>query len=256
MRSRPALPWLDAQPIRFPDPRTAWSAPDGLLAAGGALTNDWLLTAYRSGIFPWFDDDSGPILWWSPDPRAGLVPGTMHVSRSLRRGVRGWQRSGSARATLNRAFEPVVNGCAGPRKDSSGTWITPKMRAAYAQLHEAGHAHSVEVWRDEQLVGGIYGVAVGRVFCGESMFSRCPNASKVAFFVLSELLARRGFVLLDAQMPTLHLRSLGVQTIDRERYLGLIGRYAQAHDDTGGWSLHQDLANLSALTLASQGTQA
>ncbi len=248
MRSRRTLPWLDPEPVRFPDPRTAWSAPDGLLAAGGALNVDWLLAAYGHGIFPWFDDDNGPILWWSPDPRAGLVPGNMHVSRSLRRAVRSWLRNGEARASVDQNFPQVMAGCAGPRKQSSGTWITPKMRRAYADLHQAGHAHSVEIWRNADLVGGIYGVAVGQVFCGESMFSTCSNASKVAFFVLSELLRRRGFKLLDAQMPTEHLHSLGVRTMSRDRYLEMIRQYGKAATQPGAWSLDSDLASLTALS--------
>ncbi|MGI9327418.1 MAG: leucyl/phenylalanyl-tRNA--protein transferase [Pseudomonadales bacterium] len=248
MRSQRTLPWLDPEPVRFPDPRTAWSAPDGLLAAGGALSVEWLLTAYGQGIFPWFDDDNGPILWWSPDPRAGLEPGSMHVSRSLRRAVRSWLREGTAWASVDQNFPQVMVRCAGPRRQSSGTWITAKMRRAYTDLHRAGHAHSVEIWRNEELVGGIYGVAVGQVFCGESMFSGCSNGSKVAFFILNELLRRRGFKLLDAQMPTEHLYSLGVRAMSRDRYLALIRQFGQAATQPGAWSLDSDLASLSALS--------
>lgn len=248
MTDRPKLPWLAPDRVIFPDPRTAWQAPDGLLAAGGALTVPWLLTAYRSGVFPWFDDDTGPILWWSPDPRAGVAPTAMHVPTRLRRLIRRAYRQRRYRASADTAFAEVVNACAAPRRDSGGTWITTNMRLAYQRLYEAGYAHSIEIWEDDTLIGGIYGVAVGDVFCGESMFSGVSAGSKLAFYVLCGHLAATGFELLDAQMPTGHLASLGVAPLSREAYLNIITRHGQHDRAVGRWSLSEDLAAIADRT--------
>lgn len=238
----PPLPWLPAEPVAFPPPAQAWSSPDGLLAAGGALTEPWLLAAYRQGIFPWFDDDEGPILWWSPALRAGLVPGTMHRSRRFRRSMR---KDGERwRASADQAFDAVVAGCAAPRSYSRETWITPRMASAYGELHRRGHAHSVEIWQDSTLIGGIYGVAIGQVFCGESMFGTLSNASKTAFGVLQAWLAVRGFVWLDVQMPTAHLESLGARALPRANFLNVLAQYAQAASDPRPWVLPPQLATL------------
>ena len=168
------IPWLGRRDP-FPPVEEALDEPNGLLAAGGDLSPERLIDAYTRGIFPWFNDED-PVLWWSPDPRMVLFPRELHVSRSLRRVI----RSGQFAVTLDRAFTDVVEGCAAPRANQDGTWITDDMALAYSRLAELGYAHSVEVWEGEALVGGLYGVAVGRVFYGESMFSRTNNASKVA----------------------------------------------------------------------------
>src|SRR4051794_39794809 len=167
-----SIPWLGAQDP-FPPVERALVEPNGLLAAGGDLSPERLLDAYGRGIFPWFNDED-PVLWWSPDPRMVLFPRELHISRSLRRALRG----GSFSVTLDRAFDAVVRGCAAPRDDHDGTWITTDMMRAYSRLAQLGHAHSVETWEGPELVGGLYGVAIGRVFYGEPMFSRRSNASK------------------------------------------------------------------------------
>jgi len=184
----------------------------GLVAIGGDLRPERLLHAYRSGIFPWYDED-GPICWWSPDPRAIFELDGLHISRRLRRTV----RSGRFQTTINRDFAGVIRGCAEGRDD--GTWITTDMIAAYERLHQLGHAHSLEVWHGDQLAGGIYGVAIGGFFAGESMFHRASNASKVALCHLVRRLQERGFVLFDIQMATRVTRQLGAVTISREEYL-------------------------------------
>ena len=222
-RALSPLPWLAPEPVAFPDPLDAWHEPNGLLAAGGALTPSWLITAYRNGIFPWFDDDAGPILWWSPDPRATLEPGAARITRSLSKRL----RNGGFRVSADNAFAAVVDACAAPRDGANGTWITPQMKAAYLALHELGYAHSVEVWRGETLVGGLYGVAVGRLFCGESMFSQERDASKVAFAVLAEQLRRWDFALIDCQLPTAHLESLGACERSRNDFLATIDTLRQ-----------------------------
>lgn len=203
---------------RFPDPRRA--PADAPLAMGGDLRPATLLDAYRHGIFPWpAGGDDAPILWWSPDPRAVLTPDGIHVSRTLARTL----RSGRLRTTLDQAFTDVVAGCAD--RPGEGTWITPSMASAYAELHELGHAHSLEVWDAAgDLVGGIYGVAVGAAFCGESMFHRVRDASKVALVALTEHLRDTGFWFLDAQLPTPHLGSMGASVVARARYLDMLAR--------------------------------
>ena len=211
-----SIPWLGAHDP-FPPVESALAEPNGLLAAGGDLSPERLLDAYAHGIFPWFNDED-PILWWSPDPRMVLFTGELHVSRSLRRVL----RSGTFTVTLDRAFEDVVRGCAEPRADQDGTWITGEMFDAYVRLARLGAAHSVEVWADGLLAGGLYGVALGRVFFGESMFSRRSNASKVALAELTQQLARWSFTLIDCQMSTSHLASLGAREIPRTQFLRLI----------------------------------
>jgi leucyl/phenylalanyl-tRNA--protein transferase len=209
-------PWLGVRDP-FPPVETALAEPNGLLAAGGDLSPERLIDAYAHGIFPWFNEDD-PIFWWSPDPRMVVFPSELHVSRSLRRIV----RSDAFTVTLDRAFDAVMQGCAEPRADQDGTWITTEMMLAYGRLARIGYAHSVEVWVADELAGGLYGVAIGRVFFGESMFSRRSNASKVALTVLAEQLARWRFTVIDCQMSTPHLASLGAREIPRAEFLRLV----------------------------------
>ncbi len=192
--------------------------PNGLLAAGGNLRPDTLIDAYNKGIFPWYSEGE-PLLWWSPDPRAVIFPSSFHRSRSL---SRLW-RKGVYRITFNQAFHRVIQACSQPRGDSAETWITADMQAAYLELHRLGHAHSVEVWSESTLVGGIYGVSVGAVFCGESMFSEVSNASKLALVGLTQM--TRGLELIDCQLPNPHLFRLGAERIPRSRFLQLLEQY-------------------------------
>lgn len=208
MRARPG------EPSRFPDPRRA--PADGPLAWGGDLEPATLLDAYRHGIFPW--PVRGELFWWSPDPRAVIPLDGLRVSRSLRRTL----RSGRLECTVDTAFDAVVRGCAD--RPGEGTWITPGLRVAYRRLHRLGLAHSVEVWAQGTLAGGLYGVALGGAFIGESMFHRVTDASKVALCRLVERLRARGFRLLDAQMPTDHLQRLGAVTVPRATYLAQLDR--------------------------------
>lgn len=207
------IPWLTEEPI-FPPVELALQSPSGLLAAGGDLSATRLLAAYRLGIFPWFSPGD-PILWWSPDPRTVLVPDEFRVSRSLAKILR--QHRYEVR--FDTAFEQVMRACAAPRNGQPGTWINEDMIAAYVALYRAGQAHSVEVWLDGRLVGGLYGIAIGRMFYGESMFSATSNASKIALAHLARQLGRWGFGMIDCQMYTTHLASLGAREIPRVEFI-------------------------------------
>ncbi len=207
------LPWMDPGAENFPPSSRALDEPNGLIAAGGDLSVRQLLAAYRRGIFPWYSEGQ-PILWWTPSPRLVLFPDQLHISRSLAKVL----RQQNFHVTSDQAFETVMHLCAEPRPGQDGTWISDEMIAAYCQLHAAGHAHSVEVWRDGELAGGLYGVAIGPVFFGESMFSRVSNASKVAFTHLISALGRAGFHMIDCQVYTQHLASLGAIEIPREEF--------------------------------------
>ncbi|MGZ8215860.1 leucyl/phenylalanyl-tRNA--protein transferase [Methylomagnum sp.] len=212
----------------FPPVDKALDEPNGLLAVGGCLSPQRLESAYRHGIFPWFGKDE-PILWWSPDPRLVLRPADVRISRSLRKRL----KRGEFRFSFDLCFETVVDACAAPRPYAPGTWITPEMKRAYANLHELGLAHSFEAWQGEELVGGLYGVAVGRVFFGESMFHRATDASKAAFAFACGLLAEWGYELIDCQVYTDHLASLGAEEIPRAAFIQLLkdhcGRAASGH---------------------------
>ena len=212
------IPYLDAEDP-FPPVDEAMREPNGLLAAGGDLSPSRLLDAYRQGIFPWFGDED-PLLWWSPDPRMVLFVDELRVSRSLKKTL----RAGRFRVTADRAFSAVMSGCAEPRGDGEGTWITTEMRAAYARLAAMGYAHSIETWSGDDLVGGLYGVAIGRVFFGESMFARVADASKVALARLVRQLREWDFRLIDCQMPTTHLASLGAREIPRRQFVAELQR--------------------------------
>jgi leucyl/phenylalanyl-tRNA--protein transferase len=204
--------------LYFPDPEMALS--DGLLAIGGDLSSERLLLAYRSGIFPWYDD-AQPILWWSPDPRMVLIPESFKVSKSLRRTI----KSQKFKITINQAFSEVINNCSSiSRNGQRGTWITEEMEEAYISLNKLGHAMSIEVWENDVLVGGLYGVNLPekKIFCGESMFSKVNDASKVAFFNLVSLLKEKNYKLIDCQLYTPHLESLGAVEITRKDFLKLL----------------------------------
>ncbi|MBC8796397.1 leucyl/phenylalanyl-tRNA--protein transferase [Shewanella algae] len=214
------LSFLNHELDSFPSPELALTDPNGLLAIGGDLHPRRLLNAYYEGIFPWFNTHD-PILWWSPDPRAVFVPGSINISRSLRKYLKkqDWTFS------IDRAFADVMAGCAMPRKDQPGTWITGEIRLAYQELHHLGHAHSFEVWDNGRLIGGLYGLAVGQVFCGESMFHRKTNASKAAFIALHQYALKQGFRLIDAQVMNPHLESLGAKSLKRKDFLALLKQF-------------------------------
>lgn len=197
----------------LPPTSRALREPNGLLAVGGALTPDWLEHAYRHGVFPWYSAEQ-PILWWAPDPRAVLLPSEFRISRSLARSIR--NRGYVTR--IDTAFDAIVEACAGPRRGGAGTWITDEMREAYVALHRRGRAHSIETWHEDRLVGGLYGVAMGRVFFGESMFTRERDASKVALARLTHECQRLGVALIDCQLPSPHLASLGSRNLARSEF--------------------------------------
>jgi leucyl/phenylalanyl-tRNA--protein transferase len=206
------IPWLDSDDP-FPAVHTALRDPNGLLCAGADLSPGRLLRAYSHGIFPWFNEGE-PILWWSPHPRMVLFPRELRISKSLSKTL----RRGVFEVRLDTAFGRVMEECAGPRRTQQGTWISPAMRQAYGRLFDLGHAHSVEAWREGSLVGGLYGVALGRVFFGESMFSRETDASKVALAHLVRYIEAAGFAMIDCQMATKHLASLGAREIPRTEF--------------------------------------
>ena len=206
------IPWLTPE-SPFPPLNTALASPNGLLAVGGDLSPQRLIEAYRHGIFPWFNEGE-PILWWSPDPRMVLFPCELKISRSLRKTM----KKDNYEIRVDSAFSEVMQACAQPRNECAGTWIHAEMISAYAALYEMGLAHSVEVWIGGELMGGLYGVAQGKVFFGESMFSRVSDASKIAFVHLVKQLKRRGFRMIDCQMKTAHLASLGGREIPRKEF--------------------------------------
>lgn len=219
--------WLNIHdPTDFPAAELALTEPDGLLAVGGDLSEQRLLAAYRQGIFPWYSEDQ-PILWWSPNPRAVLFPADLKISRSLRKTL----RKQNFRVSFDTAFTQVIRECAAPRPTQRGTWISDEMREAYTRLHRQGHAHSVECWQGEQLAGGLYGIAIGRIFYGESMFSRETDASKVAFVYLVRHLQARGFSLIDCQVSSPHLYTLGAIDIERREFL----RHLATACNLDGW---------------------
>lgn len=222
------LTQLSADPTAFPSPEHALHDPNGLLAIGGDLRPARLLAAYQRGIFPWFSPGS-PVLWWSPDPRAVLDPRQLHISRSMRR----FHRHSPFRVTINQAFAEVIKNCALFREE--GTWITDDIITAYTTLHELGHAHSVEVWMNDSLAGGMYGVAQGGLFCAESMFSRQTNASKTALLVFCQHFLHYGGQLIDCQILNEHTASLGVSEISRRDYLRQLTTLRTVQIDNDCW---------------------
>jgi leucyl/phenylalanyl-tRNA--protein transferase len=224
------IPWLEKD-APFPPLRRALKEPNGLLAAGGDLSPERLLEGYRHGIFPWFSDGD-PILWWSPDPRMVLFPAELKVSRSLDKTLRNRRYE----VRFDSAFRKVIESCAAPRKGAPGTWIGDTMVDAYLELHRLGHAHSVETWIDGDLAGGLYGVALGGMFFGESMFSRARDTSKIALVALVSQLKAGGFGLIDCQMHTRHLETLGAREIPRSRFSSLLEELIHYPRSPGTWS--------------------
>lgn len=210
-------------------PRSTWQK-SGILAVGGDLSPERLIGAYRRGIFPWYSDGD-PIIWWSPNPRFVLFPDDLCVSKTMRQVL----RRKIFRITCDRDFRAVIRGCREPRRKERGTWITDEMLEAYARLHELGIAHSVEAWQDGELAGGLYGLSLGRCFFGESMFTRADNASKAAFITLTKKLAELEFVIIDCQVHTAHLESLGAVHIDREEYLDILEEGLKGETLRGSW---------------------
>lgn len=226
------LPWLDPQVIEFPDTSQAMREPNGLLCAGGDLSSAWLLKAYKHGIFPWFNEGD-PILWWTPSPRMVIYPHQFHLSRSLRKTL----KKGGYQVTINTDFKAVIDACANCNRGDvdvgePATWITSKMTASYLQLHLDGHAQSIEVWRDGKLCGGLYGIAIGRIFFGESMFSQMTDGSKIAIAHLVEHLKKWKYKLIDCQVHNNHLNSLGAIEIDRLSFEQIIHQNAFGVDTT------------------------
>ncbi|MBZ0096643.1 MAG: leucyl/phenylalanyl-tRNA--protein transferase [Sulfuricella sp.] len=230
------IPWLDTD-TPFPPLDSALREPNGLLAAGGDLSPQRLIEAYRRGIFPWFNPGE-PVLWWSPDPRMVLFPGELKVSRSLRKALK--NRDYEIRADT--AFRQVMEACAAPRDGHGGTWITPAMISAYTELHRQGLAHSVETWMEGKLVGGLYGVSLGRMFYGESMFSLATDASKIAFVHLVRQLERWGFGMIDCQMKTAHLASLGAREIPRAEFSQKLSELVNFPGINAAWQFDHELA--------------
>lgn len=231
MRS-PNITWISSEdpPEAFPDIESAFDVPDGLLAAGGDLSSARLLYAYRHGIFPWYDDGQ-PILWWSPDPRCVLRPHEFHVSRRLRR----WLGQCGFEVSFNACFDDVIDACAQDRVGQHGTWITGEMREAYTRLHLDGWAHSIEIWHGGDLVGGLYGLAIGRAFFGESMFSGSTNASKAAMLALCRHMLMHDFLLLDCQVESPHLISLGAKLIPRRKFAAELRRACKSETRFLDW---------------------
>jgi leucyl/phenylalanyl-tRNA--protein transferase len=224
------IPWLNGR-TPFPPVSKALKQPNGLLCAGGDLSPQRLLEAYSRGIFPWFSEGD-PILWWSPDPRMVLFPGELKVSRSLRKTL----QRGVYETRFDTAFRDVIEACAAPRDGQAGTWILPEMVEAYTTLHDLGHVHSVESWSEGELVGGLYGMSIGHVFFGESMFSRAPDASKVALVRLVERLRARDYRVIDCQQATAHLASLGAREIPRKAFAQLVQESIQCSPSEGAWT--------------------
>jgi leucyl/phenylalanyl-tRNA--protein transferase len=237
------IPFLDLDDP-FPPVEFAMRDPNGLLAAGADLSPVRLLDAYRQGIFPWYSDGD-PVLWWSPDPRMVLFLDELRVARSLRRVI----RSGRYQVTMDTAFREVMLGCAAPRPGQDGTWITPEILEAYTTLFELGYAHSIEAWDGDELAGGLYGVAIGRMFFGESMFARRTDASKAAFVHLVLQLRRWGFVMIDCQMSTSHLASLGAREEPRAAFNERLSRLVRLDPIPGPWRIDPDMARNALSTM-------
>jgi len=236
------IPWLQNSSDPFPSVNEALVDPNGLLAAGGGLTKQRLISAYRSGIFPWYSPGE-PVLWWSPDPRCVLIPDQLHVSRSMRKRL----KIKDYEVCFDRNFPAVIEACSEPRGDEEGTWITREMKQAYCILHEQGLAHSIEVYIDNQLVGGLYGIAMGKLFFGESMFSRSRDASKIAFIKMVEQLRNWGYVLIDCQVSNGHLFSLGATEIARDEFMSYLDQYRDVSINHS-WLFEEEAVKLESVS--------
>jgi leucyl/phenylalanyl-tRNA--protein transferase len=230
--TRPRIHWItsDDPPSAFPPADTAFAEPNGLLAAGGDLSAERLLYAYENGIFPWYEDGQ-PILWWSPDPRCVIYPQRLAIPNRSLRAI----RNCGFTLSFNRAFDDVIEACAAIRPRQGGTWITGDMKVAYRGLRRRGWAHSIEVWQHDRLVGGMYGLAIGRAFFGESMFSKVSNASKAAMLALCKVLVAKNFALVDCQVDSPHLVSLGADLIPRTDFLGLLEKACRHRQPFAEW---------------------
>ncbi|CAJ1891823.1 leucyl/phenylalanyl-tRNA--protein transferase [Aeromonas dhakensis] len=224
------LTQLDDELCWFPDPEHALDEPNGLLAIGGDLSPARLLAAYHKGIFPW-NEPHQPLLWWSPDPRGVVQPAQLHIGRSLRKFIRRTPFD----ISIDRAFNEVIAACAAPRRSASGTWISTPMIDAYRQLHRLGHAHSVEIWQDGRLQAGLYGLSLGRVFCGESMFSRIDNGAKLAMVALCQHFARHDGALIDCQMQNDFLATMGIEEWPRSKFLTTLTQLSRQPLAAGCW---------------------
>ncbi len=229
------FPWLDEH-TRFTFPPVESATPEGIVGAGGNLSPGMLLSGYRQGIFPWYAPGE-PILWWSPDPRAVILPDTLHTPKSMRRVLRRREFT----LTVDREFEQVIVACATAERDHDGTWITDEMVDAYARLHRLGYAHSVEAWQRSRLVGGLYGIGLGAAFFGESMFSSVPNASKAAFIPFAMALFSAGVRFIDSQVHTDHMARLGAVDIPRKRFMTLLQTALSVPDPKGPWTSRESL---------------
>ncbi|WP_062270155.1 leucyl/phenylalanyl-tRNA--protein transferase [Endozoicomonas arenosclerae] len=229
---RKTIPLLDPEQPLFPPIHEALDYPDGLLAMGGNLESNTLANAYQKGIFPWFNDGE-PILWWSPNPRMVLYPDELHISRSMKR----FLKKHPYRVSFDEAFDDVMTACSLPRNNQDGTWIIREMKDAYSELFHQGLAHSVEVWSDDKLIGGLYGVAIDKIFFGESMFSFATNTSKLAMTHLCRELQSRNFQLVDCQIHSPHLESLGARMISREAFLEALKDGCRTPSTSAHWKL-------------------
>lgn len=235
------LPELSVHDVSFPPLHRALTEPDGLLAMGGDLSAERLISAYSQAIFPWFSEDE-PVLWWSPSVRAVFCPNSLTLNRTLKKQIRREQLHFS----VNTAFTDVMQHCAAPRAKQPGTWILPQMQQAYWQLHKLGYAHSIEVWQQKKLVGGLYGVLIGQLFCGESMFNLIPNSAKIALVVLQQHLQQAAPGWIDCQMPNPFLLQMGAQPLPRADYVSLLQHFAGQQIPASHWqagTLTPDLAN-------------
>ena len=234
------FPWLDEHD-RFTFPAVETASPEGIVGVGGNLSPGMVLSGYRQGIFPWYAPGE-PILWWSPDPRAVILPDTLHVPKSMRRILRRREFT----LTIDRAFERVIVECATAERDHDGTWITDEMNDAYVRLHRLGYAHSVEVWHGSELAGGLYGIGLGAAFFGESMFSRVSNASKAAFIPFARAMFRAGVRFIDSQVYTDHMARLGAVEIPRSRFVALLHEALSVPDPKGAWTARESLLEEAA----------
>ncbi len=234
------VPWIESA-LDFPSVNTALAEPNGLLCVGADLAPQTIIAAYSRGIFPWFSDHQ-PILWWSPDPRMVLFPAEFKVSKSLAKTI----NRKLFEIRFDSAFAEVISACSEPRQQGGGTWIVPEMQVAYAQLHTLGVAHSIESWRDGKLVGGLYGLALGRMFFGESMFARETDASKVALVALVDKLKRDGFELIDCQQETGHLASFGARPIARDNFVQRLKELINSNQINSAWHKTTPKLNVEA----------